>query len=384
MQYDVVIIGGGIHGLMTAYYLSKSRNIRIALVEQYRIGNSFGSSHGASRIVRATYIEENYRNFMAQIYQEYLPKLEYDLGVKLLYQNPGIFFGEGNLFENYCKGIEGGSLPIKLLSSAEVMSLFPQFKLNSVTSVLYDQTGGVMAADICIQALKGKLIQNGVTILENTKVININSDHEPVELTTETIKLFAHKVVITAGKYVTDLLPNLVKQLDIIEQIVMYVKLQGPEEQFKLGKFPQFSAIYDQVNEIYYGMPELFSKGLLKISQHTTHTIQSYNFDSQSDIDAQRIQKLMSFITKTFVAPVDKIVGTEKCFYTNTQDENFIIDTLPSDTRIVVGSICSGHGFKFAPLTGLILAQLAIDGKTTISEFEKNRSMFSISKYLKN
>lgn len=384
MQYDVVIIGGGIHGLMTAYYLSKLRNIRIALIEQYRIGNSFGSSHGASRIVRATYIEENYRNFMAQIYQEYLPKLEYDLGVKLLYQNPGIFFGEGNLFENYCKGIEGGSLPIKLLSSAEVMSLFPQFKLNSVTSVLYDQTGGVMAADICIQALKGKLIQNGVTILENTKVININSDHEPVELTTETIKLFAHKVVITAGKYVTDLLPNLVKQLDIIEQIVMYVKLQGAEEQFKLGKFPQFSAIYDQVNEIYYGMPELFSKGVLKISQHTTHTIQSYNFNSQGDIDAQRIQKLMSFITKTFVAPVDKVVGTEKCFYTNTQDENFIIDTLPNDTRIVVGSICSGHGFKFAPLTGIILAQLALDGKTTISEFEKNRSMFSIAKYLKN
>jgi sarcosine oxidase len=104
----------------------------------------------------------------------------------------------------------------------------------------------------------------------------------------------------------------------------------------------------------------------------------------EKEYDEVRVEKLKDFINKTFVAPIEKIIAVEKCFYTNTQDENFIIDTLPDDTRIVVGSICSGHGFKFAPLTGLILAQLALHGKTTVAEFEKNRAMFSIKKYLKD
>lgn len=382
MNYDVVVIGGGIHGLMTAYYLSKLNNVRIALVEQYFIGNSLGSSHGASRIVRATYIQEVYRNFMGQIYQEELPKLTQDLGVEILYSNPGIFFGDGQLFENYIKGIMGCDLPIKLLSTAQAMSLFPQFKLNSATSVVYDQTGGVMAADIYIKALKSKLIESGVTILENTKVTEINRDRNPIVITTETNKLFADKVVITAGKYVTELFPNMAKQLDIIEQVVMYVRLKGEPEQFMLGKFPQFASIHDEVNEIYYGMPELFSNGIIKLSQHIGHTTQDDASRSKEQVLAHRIEKLKKFLDRTFAVPVEKIIGTEKCFYTNTPDENFIIDILPNDSRIVLGSICSGHGFKFAPLTGKILAQLAMDGKTSVSEFEKNRAIFSIKKYV--
>ncbi len=47
-----------------------------------------------------------------------------------------------------------------------------------------------------------------------------------------------------------------------------------------------------------------------------------------------------------------------------TPDEDFIIDHLPGYPQIVVGSPCSGHGFKFGIIIGKILAELAIDGKT--------------------
>lgn len=382
MQYDVIIIGGGIHGLMTAYYLSQEPNIKVAILEQYSIGNVLGSSHGASRIIRATYVQKVYRNLMSQVYQQYLPKLEKDLGVQLLYHNPGIFFGDGKLFQDYVDGIADSNLPIKLLSTEQAMSLFPQFKLQKATSVVYDQTGGVMAADVCINTLKRKLIQNGVTILEGTKVTEINRDKELIEIVTQTRRFFAHKVVVTAGKQVSELISTMKNVLDVIEQVVMYVKFKDSLEQYMLSRFPQFASIHDQVNEIYYGMSELFSNGIVKISQHVSQTDFDDTMESQEDVIALRIEKLTNFIDTTFVASIDKVIGVEKCFYTNTPDENFIVDLLPDDSRIVVGSICSGHGFKFAPLTGKILAELALHEKTTNTEFEKNRVMFSISRYL--
>jgi sarcosine oxidase len=51
-------------------------------------------------------------------------------------------------------------------------------------------------------------------------------------------------------------------------------------------------------------------------------------------------------------------LSSETCIYTNTRDEAFVCTR---QGRIVVGSACSGHGFKFAPTTGARLAQLAAE-----------------------
>jgi sarcosine oxidase len=62
------------------------------------------------------------------------------------------------------------------------------------------------------------------------------------------------------------------------------------------------------------------------------------------------------------------------------RNEDFLIDRLPTDPRIVVGSACSGHGFKFAPLFGKALAELSLKGKTTIPEFEEAKRAFSLKR----
>jgi len=87
---------------------------------------------------------------------------------------------------------------------------------------------------------------------------------------------------------------------------------------------------------------------------------------------------LENFVREQFTQPIDKLVKSETCFYANTPNENFIIDLLPTDKRIAVGSVCSGHGFKFAPLTGRLLSELVLNGKTTVPEFEESREAFAI------
>ena len=61
-----------------------------------------------------------------------------------------------------------------------------------------------------------------------------------------------------------------------------------------------------------------------------------------------------------------------------TETEDFILDRLPEDSRIVVGAGFSGHGFKFVPLTGRILAELALGETTTVEAFEADRDRFRI------
>ena len=70
-------------------------------------------------------------------------------------------------------------------------------------------------------------------------------------------------------------------------------------------------------------------------------------------------------------------VGAETCLYTNAPNEDFILDRHPSDPRIVIGAGFSGHGFKFGPLTGRILAELCLHGRTSVPPFEANRRVFA-------
>lgn len=64
------------------------------------------------------------------------------------------------------------------------------------------------------------------------------------------------------------------------------------------------------------------------------------------------------------------------CMYTNTPDQDFIIDEHPQNKHIILASPCSGHGFKFASLTGKILSDMAEEKKPAF-----NLSMFSASRF---
>ena len=57
-----------------------------------------------------------------------------------------------------------------------------------------------------------------------------------------------------------------------------------------------------------------------------------------------------------------KLRATAVCMYTNTPDEHFWIDRYPRNSQVLIASACSGHGFKFAPVIGEVLADM-VEGK---------------------
>ncbi len=126
-------------------------------------------------------------------------------------------------------------------------------------------------------------------------------------------------------------------------------------------------------DNVFYGIPEFGIEGI-KVAQDITDG-QAENPDEEIAISPKKLLDLKDFVTAQFNQPIERFVHSETCFYTNTQNSQFILDLL--DSRIAIGAACSGHAFKFAPLTGKILAELVLHGKSSVLEFEENRKFFS-------
>ena len=128
-------------------------------------------------------------------------------------------------------------------------------------------------------------------------------------------------------------------------------------------------------DEIYYGLPE--DQDTLKAAHHR----RSGTIDDPDDPPHCRPKLLASlddFIAHHFRVPLSR-GDANTCPYTSTETDDFIVDVHPDDDRITIGAGFSGHGFKFAPIIGQILAELATTGRSTIDEFSAMRHLLSVS-----
>lgn len=377
MNFDVAILGAGITGLSTAHALSRHPELKVALLEQFSVGHPFGGSHGTSRILRSVYSHPGYVKLIQRAYHEEWPRLEEELGSVFIHPNPCCCFGRGKIFENYLNSIGNYGLDIDILDIPSARRLFPQFRFQGVRAVLHDRTGGVLAAQEILHRLKESILKRGVQLREKTKVSALHSDQDSIRITTDRGTISTQRLVIAAGAWIPKLIPALHSTITPIRQTVGYFKLQGKEDSYQISRFPNWAFIGEEENELFYGLPQFGCEGI-KAARHVTAGMgDDPNLSSDSG-DPLQITALEEFIREHFMQPLERLLRSETCFYANAPEEGFILDLLPEDPRIVIGSVCSGHGFKFAPLTGRILAELALDGKTTVQEFEEFRKLFSI------
>ena len=170
--------------------------------------------------------------------------------------------------------------------------------------------------------------------------------------------------------------------LDPIHTTTAYWSITGDARQYSAaalgGDFPVIIDYTGHNNEHIYSIPSLEYPGLIKVCHHGGPPVPDPSNRDMTPGHAE-LEKYVQPWIRRFMPGVDhrSYATAEACMYTLTPDSDFLLDSLPGVYKnVVVGGGFSGHGFKFGPLIGEILSDIALDGRHA----RHDMSHFSLSK----
>lgn len=353
-QISALVVGGGVMGMATACALA-GRGARVTVLERYTIAHEWASSHGLSRAIRHEYGAEAIYSEMVARSLPLWDDLARETG-RHLYTETGVLTlgqpDDGHTLPGY-EVMRALHLPVERWSAAECMVHFPQFRIESYGAITYNPTGGMLHATECVLALADRLRARGGELREGVRVRWVEPAGEGGRVTLENgSRLEADRVVVTAGPWVRDVLPDVALPVIPTRQQVSY--FAGlPEDHFGVGTFPVFL-----VGMHYYGFPR-HGPGWLKVGSHAFGPVVDPNAGYEPDM--AEVESVRAFLRETIPdAAAAELALVDRCMYDVTPTEDFILDRHPGGAGVIIGSGFSGHGFKFGVLIGELLAALAI------------------------
>lgn len=369
--YDVIVLGLGGMGSATAYQLAK-RGRRVLGIEQFTPAHDRGSSHGRSRIIRQAYYESPvYVPLLRRAY-ELWRELEIETDRRLMLTTGGLMIGAAD--SAVVRGSLGSArehgLAHELLNSAQIRRRFPAFRVTDEVA-LYEASSGALFPEACVAACLDRAAEQGAELVFETPVTDWRAMSAGVEVEAHGVTYRADRLVITAGAWAGKLLADLGLPLVPERNVLFWFDPAANRASFAPGAFPVF--IWDQPGYAFYGMPDLDGSGVKAGFHHSGIRVDPDNLDrTVHESETAAIRERLAQCIPDANGPLRSSVV---CMYTNTPDENFVIDRHPLYPQVSMAAGFSGHGFKFACVVGEILAGLAMEGRTayTIDPFRANR-----------
>ena len=339
---DVVVVGAGAMGSSTAWWLA-SRGRSVALVEQFERGHGRGSSHGATRIFRFAYPDPVY----VRLAQEALPlwrELEDDAGDVLLETTGAVDHGDRASVEATAAALAACGAAHEVLDGRAAEERWPHMRFEG--PVLFHPDGGRCRAGVTVAALQDRAAAHGADVRFDVgpAALEVAASGDRVVVTAGDDAWHAPVAVVTAGAWTATVAGS---HVDLPPLTVTREQIQhfGPAD----VRWPSF--IHHRQPWV-YGLADA-GEGM-KVAEH--HVGAVVDPDDRGEPDPARATKLARYVERWFpgLDPEPRHLAT--CLYTSTADERFVLERRGP---IVVGSPCSGHGFKFTPLIGRLLADLA-------------------------
>lgn len=334
---DVAIVGAGLLGLAAGRSLAAGGR-DVVVLEQAEVGHPGSGSKGSSRIFRLGYPEPDYVA-AARRARDRWHELEAGSGRRILRPAAQLSFGTG--LRGVHEAMIAAGAPSHLLQAADVAERFPALRVDG--PALLEPDSAVIAAAEALAALAAGVpeIRTGV------RVLRMADDGRQVTLRTTAGVITAKVAIITAGPWSGGLLASVsvpVPGRPTLEQVA-YLRPSGQDDA------PIFICHGEQTP---YGVPVPDSR-LYKIGIHPSGPTTDPGAQNQA-ADQWLLGRLAEMARRYLPGYHPEPVSTERCIYDNSPDEDFIIDRIGN---VVVGCGTSGHGFKFGPLLGEWLAELA-------------------------
>jgi len=357
----VVVVGMGGTGSAAARFLMRAGHEVVAF-EQFEVGHARGSSHGESRIIRYTYADEVYTHMMGEAYPLWR-QLQEEAGEELLARTGGVFFGdkESPVMASARAALDGNRVPYELLEPAEARRRFPALRLAETEAALYQPDMGYLRATACVHANVRLARALGADVREWTPVREVTQRGDKAVVTTQTGEEHAcDRILVTAGPWMGRLLAALRLPLRVTRQQVVYLKpARGAARDFEADHLP----VWIDADANVYGFPSDGHVEGVKLASH--------HLGEDADPEGARrppddfyASQMADYAAARFDGLTRQVTHAETCLYTNTPDEDFIVDTVPDMPSVWLVSGCSGHGFKFTVLLGKLAAEAATRGVT--------------------
>lgn len=374
-NFDCIVIGIGSMGCSAAYYLSKA-GLSVLGLEQFSIPNNMGSHSGETRLIRMAYFEHpDYVPLLQKTYTNWR-SIERESGEKLYYENGLAYYGndEDSLIKGVRHSSEQYNIPLENIKSGGY------FNLENRSVGIFEEKAGFLVTEKSISAISNLAKKNGAVLKNNEEVVEWKKKGGKIEVITNKCTYTCKKLIITAGSYLPELVPGLSVNVKVTRQLLGWFKPMKLDDYYP-EKFPCW-VITRRDGGIYYGFPYFegsLYKGIKAAIHYPGEIIDPKNKKEDYNTVSEGLESLREEMFNILPGMDPELLAWESCRYTMTPDEHFIIDFLPeTDNQVVVAGGFSGHGFKFVPVVGEILADLVVSGKSTF-----NLGMFSLSRFAK-
>ncbi|MEE1751051.1 N-methyl-L-tryptophan oxidase [Streptomyces sp. SP18CS02] len=363
--YDVIVIGLGGMGSAAVHHLS-SRGARVLGLEKFGPVHSRGSSHGGSRITRQSYFEDPaYVPLLLRAYELY-ERLEHDTGRDIATLCGGLMLGRpaSRTVSGSLRSAERWDLPHEVLDAKEIRRRFPTFTPDDDEVALYEARAGLLRPENTVAAQLQLATRAGADLHFEEPLLRWEPYRDGVRVHTAENSYTAGQLVICPGAWAPRLLADLGVPFTIERQVMHWFQPEGGTGPF----LPDVHPIYireDADGVQIYGFPAIdgpergakvafFRKGTVCTPETIDRTVHPHEVEAM----AEQAGRLLPALPGRFLKAAT-------CMYSNTPDEHFVIARHPRHPgSVTVACGFSGHGFKFVPVVGEIVADLALTGGT--------------------
>jgi glycine/D-amino acid oxidase-like deaminating enzyme len=382
----MVVVGAGINGVTTALELTR-RGHDAVLVGPGPLPHPLAASTDISKAVRAAYgADEDYTELAERAIRMWR---QWDLELRNeLYHEVGVLFMRqremrpGDFEYDSLKLLERRGHKLERLGARELSARFPAWNCEHFCDGFLDVEAGYAESGRVVAALLQKARSAGVEFMEE-KFVGLNEidagvagillDHQKPVIPSEVegsrcvsgklsppdsstspgmTRLDGDVVVMCTGAWTPFLLPFTKAFFRATAQSLFHLRPRRPEL-FMPERFPVFGA--DITTTGYYGFP-LNRDGVVKVGNHGPGREMSPDSPARF-VTAEEQERLREFLSWSFPPLADaEMVHTRVCFYCDTHDGNFWIARDPERRGLVIAAGDCGHGFKFAPVLGEIIA----------------------------
>lgn len=369
--FDTIVIGAGLMGASAARRLAAQG--RVLVLEQFTALHDRGSSHGGSRIFRHAYVDELHTRLAIRA-DGLWGELEQETDEKLLVRTGGVdlFAEDDPELPTMLRSLEAAGSPGELLTGEELAARWPVFRAQEGVRVVYHPASAVVPATRAVATLLRSAISRGAVLHENEQLLSFEASGGGISVITTKASYSAGSLVIAAGGWLAQVAGRAQLPLVVTQQQVQYVRVLSDPAAHMVGRLPVFIERKPGGQGGLYGLPGFEYPHAVKVAMHGgAHAVPSADqrtFELNEQLSQEAIQTARRLLPSLDAMPF----GAVTCLYTNTPDEQFIVDRHPEHESVVLLGGGSGHAFKFGPLFGELTAGL-LSGGPTIPEFGLQR-----------